>query len=163
MEEDTLNQITALTADKRKKVLSWAVAQPETMILDIFQEMVKISFPLKEQWPAVQRKVITYCSFVGAARKLGWDTVTGKGYRVAEQKQYDDFSNLRKAQAAAFIQHGRTPVLRRKILAHWGEIKELKESGQGFRPIADYLEKKRKLKISHSYLAQLWRERENHD
>ena len=93
-----------------------------------------------------------------AARNAGWDSVAGKGYRVAEKKQYDDFSNLRKARAAALIKKGRIPVLRRKILAYWGEIKELKAEGMGFRPIADYLSRSRKIKTSATYLARLWKE-----
>jgi hypothetical protein len=98
-----------------------------------------------------------------AARKFGWDTLKGKGYRVAAQKQYDDFSHLRKANAATLIRNGRTPVLRRKILAHWGEVKELKTDGMGFRPIASYLTNKRKLKVSATYLSRLWKEVEGGD
>ena len=77
---------------------------------------------------------------------------------MAEKEQYDDFSHLRKASAAGLIQKGRTPVQRRKILAYWGEVKELKADGMGFRPIADYLTKNRKVKTSASYLVKLWKE-----
>jgi hypothetical protein len=38
---------------------------------------------------------------------------------VAEKEQYDDFSHLRKAKAAAVIQRGRTPVLRKKRNIFW--------------------------------------------
>lgn len=161
--EDLLIQITGLTALQRKKVFSWVASLTDAEIIEIFQVSVKKSFQLKEERPDLQGKVVKYCSFILAARKCGWDTLNGKNYRVAEGKQYEDFSHLRKAKAAAFIQHGRTPVLRRKILAYWGEIIELKEEGIGFRPIADYLLKKRKLKTSASYLAQLWKEVENND
>jgi len=44
------------------------------------------------------------------------------------------------------------------VLAHWGEINELKAAGMGFRPIAEYLLKSRKLKVSPSYLMKLWHE-----
>jgi intein-encoded DNA endonuclease-like protein len=43
-------------------------------------------------------------------------------------------------------------------LAYWGEVKELKTDGMGFRPIADYLTSKRKLKVSATYLSKLWKE-----
>ena len=43
-------------------------------------------------------------------RKGGWDTVKGKGYRVADKEQYDDFSHLRKASVAGLIRKGRTLV-----------------------------------------------------
>lgn len=156
--EDQLNQITGLTGSERKKVFSWIASLPEEKIVEIFQDGVKKSFQLKEERPDLTGRINKYCAFIVAARKSGWDTLKGKGYRVAEKVQYDDFSHLRKASAAGLIQKGRTPVLRRKILAHWGEVKELKADGMGFRPIADYLNRKRKLKVSATYLSKLWKE-----
>ena len=155
---EQLNQITGLTESERKKLFSWLASLPEEMIIEIFQEGVKKSFQLKGESPNLTGRINKYCAFVMAARKGGWDTVKGKGYRVAEKEQYDDFSHLRKSKAASLIHRGRTPVLRRKILAHWGEVKELKAEGLGFRPIADYLTKTRKVKISATYLAKLWKE-----
>ena len=85
----------------------------------------------------------------------------GIGYRIASREQYEDFSHLRKARAAELLQQGRTPVLRRKIMAYWGEVIELKMEGLGFRTIVEYLAKTRKVKTSASYLARLWKEVEN--
>jgi len=160
---EQLNLITGLTEHERKKLFSWVVSLPEEDIIEIFQDGVKRSFQLKVERPDLSGRISKYCAFVMAARKGGWDTVKGKGYRVAEKEQYDDFSHLRKASAAGLIQKGRTPVLRRKILAYWGEVKELKADGMGFRPIADYLTKTRKVKSSASYLVKLWKEVENSD
>jgi hypothetical protein len=156
--EDLINQITGLTDHDRKKVLSWVVSLPEEQIIGIFQDGVKRSFQIKEDRPDLPGRIGKYGAFILAARKAGWDTLKGKGYRVAEKEQYDDFSHLRKAKAAELIRQGRTPVLRRKILAYWGEVKELKAEGMGFRPIADYLAKTRKIKTSASYLVKLWKE-----
>ncbi len=161
--DDLLNQITGLTDRERKKVLSWAVSLPEERIIEIFKDGVKKSFQLKDDRPDLPGKIGKYCAFIVAARKAGWDTLNGKGYRIAEKEQYEDFSNLRKAKAAELIRHGRTPVLRRKILAYWGEVKELKSKGMGFRPIADYLARTRKIKTSASYLVKLWKEVESSD
>ena len=155
---EQLNLITGLTESERKRLFSWVASLPEEMIIEIFQEGVKKSFQLKEERPDLHGRINKYCAFVMAARKAGWDTVKGKGYRVAEKEQYDDFSHLRKASAAGLIQRGRTPVLRQKILAYWGEVKELKADSMGFRPIADYLNRKRKLKVSATYLSKLWKE-----
>ncbi len=157
-EKEQTDLISGITWAERKKVLSWVASLPEQTIIKIFQDGVKMSFQMKLQNPNVPGKIIKYCSFVLAVRNSGWDTISGKGYRVAQQKQYDDFSNLRKARAATLIKKGRTPVLRKKILAHWGEIVELKNEGMGFRPIAYYLSKNRKIKVSPAYLGRLWRE-----
>lgn len=143
--EDQLNLITGLTANQRKKVLTWLASLPEEKIIEIIQDGVKKAYQIKEERPNLPGRIIKYCAFVVAARKAGWDTLTGKGFRVAGAKQYEDFSHLRKAQASVLIQRGRTPILRKKVLAHWGEIKELKAEGCGFRTIADYLAKNRKV------------------
>ena len=161
--EDQLNQITGLTSSERKKVFAWIASLPEEKIVEIFQDGVKKSFQLKEERPDLTGRINKYCAFIVAARKSGWDTLKGKGYRVAEKEQYDDFSHLRKASAAGLIQKGRTPVLRKKILAYWGEVKELKADGMGFRPIAHYLNQNRKIKTSPTYLAKLWKDVEADD
>ena len=155
---EELNLITGLTEHERKKLFSWMASLPEEQIIEIFQDGVKRSFQLKGERPDLPGRISKYCSFVIAARKGGWDTVKGKGYRVAEKEQYDDFSHLRKANAAILISRGRKTLLRRQILAYWGEVKELKADGIGFRPIADYLNMKRKLKVSATYLSKLWKE-----
>lgn len=161
--DDLLNQITGLTNRERKQVLSWVASLPEDKIIDIFQDGVKKAYQIKEERPELPGRIGKYCAFIVAARKAGWDTLKGKGYRVADKEQYEDFSHLRKARAASLIQRGRTPVVRRKILAHWGEVKELKAEGMGFRPIAEYLTKTRKVKTSASYLVKLWHEVEADD
>ena len=158
---EQLNLITGLTESERKKIFSWVASLPEYKIIEIFQDGVKKSFQLKGERPDLHGKINKYCAFIIAARKAGWDTIKGRGYRVAEKEQYDDFSHLRKASAATLIGKGRTPILRRKVLAYWGEVKELKNDGMGFRPIAGYLASKRKLKVSATYLARLWKDVEH--
>lgn len=155
---EQLNLITGLTEHERKKLFSWLASLPEGNIIEIFQDGVKRSFQLKGERPDLPGRINKYCAFVMAARKGGWDTIKGKGYRVAEKEQYDDFSHLRKANAAILISRGRKPLLRRQILAYWGEVKELQADGMGFRVIASYLQSKRKLKVSATYLSKIWKE-----
>ena len=155
---EQLNLITGLTESERKKVFSWVASLPEDKIIEIFQDGVKRSFQLKGERPDLPGRISKYCAFVMAARKGGWDTIKGKGYRVADQEQYDDFTHLRRAAAATLVTRGRKPVLRRKILAYWGEVKGLKADGMGFRVIAGYLQSKRKLKVSATYLSKLWKD-----
>ncbi len=155
---EQLNLITGLTESERKKLFSWVASLPEDRIIEIFQDGVKRSFQLKGERPDLSGRITKYCAFVMAARKGGWDTIKGKGYRVADQEQYDDFTHLRRATAATLVTRGRKPLLRRKILAYWGEVRGLKADGMGFRVIAGYLQSKRKLKVSATYLSKLWKE-----
>lgn len=129
---DELNYITGLTERDRRKIFSWIGSLPEEVIMGIFQDAVKKSYQIKNELPELSGRICKYCAFILAARSSGWDSVIGKGFRVAEAKQFDDFSNLRKAAVAELITKGRTPVLRRKVLAYWGEVRELKEGGMGY-------------------------------
>jgi len=156
--DDALNLITGLTGQERKRLFSWIASLPDRQRGDIFQSGVKKSSQLHKSRPDLCGRVNKYCAFILAARKAGWDTLKGKGYRIAQQEQYEDFTHLRQAKTADLLGRGRTPVLKRKVLAHWGEINELKAAGMGFRPIAEYLLKSRKLKVSPSYLMKLWHE-----
>jgi hypothetical protein len=156
---ELLDQITGLSVQERKRAYLWVGSLPESKIIEIYQNGVKISYQIKNERPDLAGKIAKYCAFILAARQAGWDTLFGKDYRVAGVEQFNDFSNLRKAKAAAFIRKpGRTPVLRKKVLAHLGEIKQLHEEGLGFRQISDYLHKCRKIKISATYLSMLWKE-----
>jgi hypothetical protein len=154
--ESTVNQITGLTSRERKKVLSWVASLPETKVIDIFQDSVKGAYQIKADRPTLPGRITKYCAFILASRKIGWDTVRGKGYRVADDEQYQDFNNLRVAKTADFLRRGRAPDIRRKVLAHWGEVKEIKARGGGFRAISRYLAKERKIGVSASYLQTIW-------
>jgi len=157
--DDLLNPITGLTAKERKHLLSWVASLAEEKIIGIFQAGVKKSFQLHKERPDLPGRINKYCTFILAARQSGWDTIKGKGYRVAQKEQYTDFIHLRRSKAAELLlNRGRTPVIKRKVLAHWGVVKELKAAGMGFRPIAEYLLKTHKLKVSPSYLMKLWHE-----
>ncbi len=159
--DESLTALTGIGEHDRKKVLSWLATLPEVEILAIFQSGVKLSFQFKNAQSELPGRALKYAALVVAARRAGWDTVRGKGYRVASIRQFDDFSHLRKSKAAELMRKGRRPVLKKKVLAHWGEIVELRHEGAGFRAVASYLGHERRLKVSASYLAKLWGEIEN--
>ena len=156
--EDIINIVTGLTVNERKKVFSWVASLPEENAIDIFQEGVKKSFQLKDQRPDLTGRINKYCAFVLAARCSGWDTIKGKGFRVADEKQFDDFSHLRKAKSAELQRRGRTPLVKRKVLAYWGEVVELHEAGCGFRHIARYMQEQHRIRVCATYLNTLWKE-----
>jgi hypothetical protein len=158
---DEIEILTGLTEKERKRVLTWAISLPEEKLISVFQDAVRKSFQIKNEHPEILGRVSKYCAFILASRSAGWDSLNGKGYRIAGIKQFTDFSEIRKAKAATLIRKGRNPILRKKILAYWAEVKELKREGIGFRPISNYLQKNRKVKASPSYLAKLWNDVEN--
>lgn len=158
---DELTIVTGLSDTQRKTVRSWWASLPEVKSIEILQDGVQIYYQLKENHRELAGRTSRYCALILAARRNGWDTLNGKGYRVAEEQQFEDFSNIRKAKAAELTRRGRTPVLRKKILAYWGVVVEMKSEGHGFRPIAEYLLSAHKIKTSAVYLSRLWLEVQN--
>ena len=103
---DVLNVITGLTAQERKRLFSWIASIPEKQRVDIFQAGVKKSCQLHKSRPDLSGRVNKYCAFILAARKAGWDTIKGKGYRIAQQENYEDFTHLRQAKTAELLSRG---------------------------------------------------------
>lgn len=155
---DTITLITGIDEKQRKRVLCWSASLPEAQHIEIFKEAVKIAYQLKNDHHDIPGKVGKYCAYILSSRRAGWDTLNGKGFRVAVDKQFDDFSRLRRTKVAELLTRGRTPILKRRVLAFWGVVVELKAEGLGFRTISDYLQKTHKIKVSPAYLTKLWKE-----
>lgn len=103
-------------------------------------------------------EVGAYCALLMAIRAGGFDTIRRRGYRVAGQKQYEDFSAVRLSRAANLKAERPCPV-RRQVERLWAEIVELRANGHGFRVIARYLQQQRRMPhVSEAYLRKLWRE-----
>lgn len=157
-EPDLIFKLTGyLSPSERSKIRHWIAAMPEDAYISIHQKAEKKYYQLKDGNPEVAGRLLRYAALILAAREAGWNTSRGKGYRVAGQKQYEDWKDIRKIRAANLAKDNVGPK-KRAVIAYWGEIKELKEDALGFRRIARYLGKYRKLKVSPSYLQQLWAE-----
>ena len=163
-----LDMITGITERERKRIFKWVSTLPDEMVIEIFQDAVKKGYQLKNELVELPGRVAKYCAFILSVREAGWDTINGKGYRVASDPQFRDLSRLRENKAADIVKksqkaagRGRTPVLRNKVMAYWGEVKQLKKEGIGFRQIVKYLSKNRKVTISSSHLARIWEEVED--
>jgi hypothetical protein len=153
-----LELLTGLSEKERMKIFTWLGTLSDEVVIKIIQQSVRKSYQLKSKQPSLEGKIVKYCSIIVSARQAGWDSIKGKGYRIAGDDQFEDFAHLRKAAMDTIVRKGRSPVIRKKVLAYWGEVKEFKTNGLGFRPIADYLLKQRKIKVSATYLKILWKE-----
>ena len=110
------------------------------------------------------RSFTTARGLILAAREYGWDTLKGKGYRVAEDDQFKDWEKIRKMRVQE-LRSNNNSLTKRKVLGYWGEIKSLKnEMWPDSRIIARYLQQHRKISVSPSYIHKIWNEMEvNHD
>jgi len=70
---ELLDQITGLSVQERKRAYLWVGSLPESKIIDIYQNAVKISYQIKNERADLAGKVGKYCAFILAARQAGWD------------------------------------------------------------------------------------------
>ncbi len=154
--KDIVERITGgLTTKDRAKILRWISSLPEDEFIAILQDSFNKYHSLKTAYSHVPRRYLQYCGLILAGREQGWDTINGKGYRVAGADQFDDWSHIREMRIANLSRDRSSPT-KRKVLSHWGEVVELKNGNIGFRRIAKYLRKYKKINVSASYLHLMW-------
>lgn len=150
---------TALTPAERLKGMRWfAVRSPKEQahILALSQE--KIVPRLQRNYP--DRYIDAYMHLAAlllAIRESGFDLTRKRGYRVAGNKQFEQFDLLR-ASTMEFIKEKRKAPLRKQVLAYWGDVRTFKREGTGFLLISRYLQQKHKVKVTPQYLAKIWKE-----
>jgi len=158
--EDILQLLTGgLTPKERSNARHWIASLPEEDYIDVHHAATKKYYQLRDGHPAIPGRTLHYCGLILAAREYGWNTLKGKGYRVAGDEQYHDWNKARRMriQSLGFKHDAK---LKRQVLGYFGEIKELKNDGAGFRKIALYLKRYRKLNVSSSYVHKIWKEME---
>jgi hypothetical protein len=159
--ESLLDAITGITAPQRKRLLAWMLHRPESAIAETFQKSVAHYHRLVHQYPEATRGICRLAAFLVVGREEGWDTREARRYRVAAEKQFHDFDEMLENRASAIKNRRRPPIKRRKVMAYWGVVVTLKQKGNGFRVIAEYLAKTHRLRVSPSYLNRLWKELED--
>lgn len=145
-----------MNANQRASIRHWLASLPEDEYLTIHQKALKRFYQLKQGHENVPGRILYYCGIVLSAREHGWDTLKGKGYRVAGSTQYDDWSRMRIIKIDNLRRNRLSPT-KNKVLAYWGEVIELKKGGMGFRMIANYLKKYRRVAVSPAYIHVLWK------
>jgi hypothetical protein len=109
-----------LTIKERGQVLRWLSSLPEDEFITIFQKSFNKYHSLKSSHDHLPRKILQYCGLIVAGREHGWDTIKGKGYRVAGQDQYDDWSRTRELRIANLAKDRSSPK-KRQVLSP-GEV-----------------------------------------
>lgn len=156
--DDLIQMLTGgLTPKERENVQHWIASLPEPDYIEVHHTAAKKYYQLKDGHPDISGKILHYCGLILSAREYGWDTIRGKGYRVAGDSQYSDWQNIRQMRIRN-LKTDQNARIKRQLLGHWGEIKEFKQDGVGFRKIAQYLKRYKKLNVSSSYVHKIWRE-----
>lgn len=97
---------------------------------------------------------------IAAGRSAGWDTLKGRGSRVAGEEQFDAFDRDLSLRAGEVVRRKRRKGnVRANALAYWGVVVMLRREGASFQTIAEQLWKRHRVKVSGIYLPLIWQER----
>ena len=153
---------SSLTPAECSKGVRWFAARPskeQAQILATSQEKILPRLQSKN----ADRHADAHMRFAAlllAIRESGFDLIRKRGYRIAGNKQFEQFDQLR-ASTLMSIKERRKAPLRKQVLAYWGDVCTLKRNeSAGFLLISRFLLQVHKIKISPQYLAKLWKELE---
>lgn len=158
-ENEQITMVTGLTDVERKKALRWFADQSDATKISIFSSIVRINFQLKHDYPALSGSTRRYCVLVISIRQAGWDKMKQEKESRTLKRQQDDLTLSPRDELIEKIRprRGRPPTIRHEVDAFWGEVIELANAGNSFTTISEYLLKKRKVKVSSSHLAALYK------
>lgn len=160
-ENEQITMVTGLTDVERKKALRWFADHSDATKLSIFSSLVRINYQIQHDYPALSGPIRRFCALIKSIRQAGWDQMKQEKESRTRKRQRDDLTLSPRDEVIEKIRprRGRPPTIRHEVDAFWGEVIELASAGNSFTTISEYLLKKRKVKVSSSHLAALYKRR----
>ena len=151
-----VEQQTALSLLVRKSLINWFNKQNIAIQIDIFAEQRNQFFKLKNTDKATVTLALS--SFFLAINTFYQTDQLQK--KKNKSINLDDMSNITNFVITKFKKQ-RYKEKREKILNIWSVIKKLKNENFSYRDISNYLLKRHKFDVSHTYIQKIWGEINN--
>ena len=156
--------ICHLQKPEADKLLRWHARQPVEIQIEAHKLASDLFYQYREKYPDNKNEV-RHSVFILALKKMEYLD------RVLIKKNTDhDLRKIRKitemkadrflAREKAEHKKQRSARKKDKLIAHWDEIRMLREKGFSFRFIAKFLKTHRYFVIDWSYIAKIWKESE---
>lgn len=151
-----IEQETLCSVQKRIQLLNWFKKQNVMVQIEVFKKQKTQYFKLNQQ--VQESNTVALSSFYSAINLF-----------YQNDKQLKCKNNLGNLNAIAknsyFIikKHKklRKNVKRDKLLNIWGTIQKLKSEAYSYRAMSQYIVAQHRFEVSHTYIANLWKELEN--
>lgn len=157
--DDKLTLWTELTPTERKRGARWFSSRPQeeqaAILLDCLTRVLPRLQP--DDTDKNQSALMSYTAFMLAIRDAGYDLIRKRGFRIAGHKEFVKFDALRQGTINS-LRNKKKALLRKELLAHWGDIRTLKKKATGFLLISRYMQRAHRIKVSPAYIARLWKE-----
>ena len=157
--DDKITLWTELTPTERNKGARWFASRPQEQQAAVLLDCLTRVLPRLqlESQDKSEQALLSYTAFIVSVREAGFDLIRKRGYRVAGHREFAKFDSLRQGTLNSLRNKKKAP-LRKELLAHWGDIRTLKEGKTGFLLISRYMQRAHRIKVSPAYIAKLWKE-----
>jgi len=135
-------------------LLRWHAKQPMEIQIEAHKLASDLYYQHREKYPDNKNEV-RYSVFILALKKMEYfdHVLLEKKQKIIKMKA-DIFLAREKAK-----EKKQKPAKKKdKLIAHWKEIKMLREKGFSFRMIAKFLKTHRHFTIDWTYIGKIWKE-----
>ena len=138
-------------------LLRWHAKQPMEIQIEAHKLASDLYYQHREKYPDNKNEV-RYSVFILALKKMEhFDHVLMEKNQKIIKIKADRFLAREKAK-----EKKQKPAKKKdKLIAHWEEIKMLREKGFSFRMIAKFLKTHRHFTIDWTYIGKIWKELES--
>jgi len=138
-------------------LLRWHARQPMEIQIEAHKLASDLYYQHREKYPDNKNEV-RYSVFILALKKMEhFDHVLMEKNQKIIKIKADRFLAREKAK-----EKKQKPAKKKdKLIAHWEEIKMLREKGFSFRMIAKFLKTHRHFTIDWTYIGKIWKELES--
>jgi hypothetical protein len=151
--EESFVIYTKLSMEETQKLCRWFRKQNIFVQIQIFKEQ-RSQFFKYAKIVEVQELASLISFYMAIKNFYNLENQQKLKNKSMQLKDFEKSSNLSIKQ----FQKSRARVKRDKLLNLWSVFERLKIEGVSFREISNYLRSKHRFKVSHTYLANTWKE-----
>ncbi|MFA7084953.1 MAG: hypothetical protein WC141_10560 [Arcobacteraceae bacterium] len=153
-----IEQATACSIEKRKKLVSWFSRQNTAVQIEVFIEQRNQFFKLNNR--NAKMEIVSLASFL-----LAIDLFYQKEKNGNKKNKSQNIDLIRNISQFEVKKHKKIRIKekREKLLNIWSVVQKLKSEEYSFRDISKYIRKRHRFDASHTYIIRLWKELEKNE
>ena len=151
-----IEKLTTLSHLKRKSLINWFARQNCLVQNDIFKEQKNQFFKLKQNNEASD--ILALSSFF-----LAIENYYNMEQMLKKKNKSSDLKSIKKLSDFSLKQTQKVThkPIRDALLNHWSIVQNMKNTGSSYRQIEVHLLNTYNTNVSHTYIANLWKEIED--
>ena len=155
-----LERLIKLNEKDQRFLMRYLSRLPLEYRIEVMQRHRRLIHKLKERHSELEVEILSYGAMVLAIKTFYNEE------KQLSQKRFDDMSleeigelTIRHIKQFDQKRYPSSPK-RDTLIGYWAEVKTIKQTGKGFRFIAEYLLKKHRFKVGHTLIQRTWNQLE---